>query len=100
MATKHLIPIEQFCALYHIEISFIHSLTEFGLVEISLVGDREHLHEKQIRNLERMMRMYYDLHINMEGIEAISHILSRVDSLQAEVRVLKNRLNFYEDPDL
>jgi hypothetical protein len=34
--------------------------------------------------------------INLEGIEAISYLLQRVENLQDEVNVLRNRLRFYE----
>jgi hypothetical protein len=41
-----------------------------------------------------MVHLHYDLDINIEGIEAISHLLDRVDNLQRELITLKNRLGF------
>ena len=41
----------------------------------------------------------YDLSINLEGIDAIHHLLNRVEKLQAEVFRLKNRLLLYEADD-
>ncbi|WP_337813549.1 chaperone modulator CbpM, partial [Parabacteroides johnsonii] len=41
-------------------------------------------------------RMYYDLSINIEGIDAIHHLLGRVESLQQEVNRLKSKLRLYE----
>ena len=43
--------------------------------------------------------MYYDLSINLEGIDAIHHLLKRVEQLQAEVFRLKKRLHLYEADD-
>lgn len=96
MENEHLIQIEQFCVHYNIEYSFIKSLTEFGLLEITTIEDTHYLPKEYIGNLEKMIRLHYDLDINIEGIEAISHLLQRVDHLQAELTLLKNRLRQYE----
>ncbi len=98
MATKHIIPVDQFCMHYNIEVSFIHTLIDYGLTEITIVEETPYIYEDKIKDLERMIRMHYDLDINMEGIEAISHLLDRVDRLQEELKELKNKLRFYETP--
>jgi PleD family two-component response regulator len=36
--------------------------------------------------------------INVEGIEAVSHLLERIQRLQDELTGLKNRLRLYESP--
>ena len=46
-----------------------------------------------------MMRMHYDLDINMEGIDVIAHLLKRIDSLQQELKMAKNRLRLFEGED-
>jgi len=46
--------------------------------------------------LEKFVRFYYELDINLEGIETISHLLERVNALQDELTMLKNRLGIYE----
>ena len=50
----------------------------------------------QLYDVERYTRMYYDLSINIEGIDAIHHLLGRVESLQQEVNRLKSKLRLYE----
>jgi hypothetical protein len=62
-----------------------------------IIEENEYIEQEQIRELERMMRLHYDLDINLEGIEAINHLLDRVSRLQKEVRQLQNRLKLYED---
>jgi cell shape-determining protein MreC len=42
------------------------------------------------------MRWYYDLDINIEGIEALNYLLEKVKSLQEEIQQLKNELRFYK----
>jgi chaperone modulatory protein CbpM len=96
MPAKRKIPVEQFCTNYNIEVAFIRTLSEQGLTEISVIDDTPYIFEKNIKGLERMIRMHYELDINIEGIEAISHLLERLDSLHEELRLLKNRLRFFE----
>ncbi|UZH54967.1 chaperone modulator CbpM [Salinimicrobium tongyeongense] len=91
------ISIIEFCNCHRLEYSFIHSLTEHGLIETVIIEENEYIEQEQIRELERMMRLHYDLDINLEGIEAINHLLDRVSRLQKEVRQLQNRLKLYED---
>jgi len=96
MARNKNIPVDQFCVHYGIEVSFVHSLIEYGLTEYTIVEDQTYLPENKIKDLERMIRMHYDLDINLEGIEAISHLLDRLDTMKEELKRVKNRLVFYE----
>ena len=61
-------------------------------------GER-YLFTSQLRDIERYARLYYDLSINIEGIEAIHHLLDRVSGLREEVRTLRSRLRLYEPWD-
>ena len=97
METEQLIPIREFVRHYNIEISFIASLGEIGLIEIITVEETQYVHQERIPDLERMIRLHYGLEINLEGIDAISQLLQRVDFLQQEIVTLKNRLRLYED---
>src|SRR5687768_7028663 len=97
MATAHLIPADDFCTLYNIEYTFISSLQEAGLIEITVQEEKSFLHEEQLQDIERFMRLHYDLEINLQGLEAISHLLSRVHQLQTENAWLKKKLYLYEN---
>jgi chaperone modulatory protein CbpM len=92
MKNENLIAVEEFCTYYKIESSFIHSLVTHGLIEITLIEETHYLMKDQIKDVEKMVRMHYELDINIEGIEAISHLLQRIDRLQEELTILKNRL--------
>lgn len=96
MATKNIISVDQFCQHYGIDVSFINSLIDHGLTEITVVENIPYISGKSIKDIERLMRLHYDLEINMEGIEAISHLLERMNILQKELNDFKNRLLFYE----
>ncbi|MEO6133251.1 MAG: chaperone modulator CbpM [Saprospiraceae bacterium] len=96
MATKNIISVDQFCKHYGIDTLFVHALMDHGLTEITVVEDTHYIPGNKIKDLERMIRLHYDLDINLEGIEAISHLLDRVDILQRELSVFRNKLMFYE----
>lgn len=92
MENERLIPLQNLCKHYKIEVSFIRSLNEFGLVEITRVKDEECLDIEYLSDIERLMRLHYDLEINLEGIDAISHLLKKMHELQKELLDLKNKL--------
>ena len=96
MQTEYLIALDEFCANHNIEISFISSLQQTGLVEVTTIKETGFIDAGQIQQLEKFIRLYYELDINMEGIETITHLLQRINSLQDEIITLKNKLRLYE----
>ena len=96
MQTKNLIAVNEFCISHNIEIEFISSLQQTGLIEIATVEDAAFINADQLEQIEKFVRFYYDLDINMEGIETISHLLNRISTLQDEIIALHNRLRLYE----
>ncbi|TDX01293.1 chaperone modulator CbpM [Dinghuibacter silviterrae] len=96
MDQQEWIPAEVFCTHHHIELSLVQAIGDYGLVDISLSEGQVLISTDGLADLERVLRLYGDLGINLEGIEAISFLLERVRSLQHEVRILKARLKAYE----
>lgn len=96
MQTEDLIPADEFCACHHIELSFIRALHESGLIGITTREGTAYLPAGELRELEKFIRWHYELAINPEGIEAIAHLLLRVDQLQEENRALRNKLRSFE----
>jgi hypothetical protein len=96
MGTEYLIAVEEFCASHNIEISFISSLHKSGLIEITTIQNSGFIEADQLRQLEKYIRLYYELDINLEGIETIDHLLLHINSMQDEIRSLRNRLRLYE----
>lgn len=97
MDTKRYIPINEFCSYYSIDYSFIDSLEEIGLVEIIRVEEIPVIRQEKLPDLEKLIRLHRELHINPEGLDAISNLLHRVRALQEEVIRLQNKLHRYED---
>jgi len=88
----NLIATADICTYHEVEYTFISSLGEAGLVELKVVNQATYIPESELQKLERMIRMHHELEINVAGIEAITHLLERIEQMQEEVRVLKNRL--------
>ena len=96
MKTEYLITVEEFCTSHDIETSFINSLEQTGLIEVKTIEEAGYLDAEQLQQLERYIRFYYELNINLEGIDSIRHLLERVNSMRDEITTLRNRLRLYE----
>ena len=96
MGNEHLIAVSEFCTAHQIEITFIESLAQHGLITVETVNEQLSIQDTQLPSLEKMVRLHYDLEINLEGIETIFHLLERVEALQHEMHELKKRMELYE----
>lgn len=90
---------QDFCLSHNVEISFLYSLSESGLVETTTVEENVFISQDQLPELEKLVRLHYDMDINLEGIETIHHLLQQIKIMQDEMKVLKNRLGLYEKVD-
>lgn len=99
MENENLIPVKQLCSHYNIEITFIKTLSEYGLIEISEIEETQYVSTDQIKDIEKIIRLHFDLAINMEGIDAIYHLLQKVDKLHDELKAVRNQLHFHNPPD-
>lgn len=96
MNSKNLIQIKQFCRYHEIENTFITELNNYGLVEIIIQEEDEYLQPEQLPAIEKMIRMHYDLKINLEGIDAIYHLLNKIELLQQNLKETQNKLRLFE----
>ncbi len=90
--------INEYCEKCHIDPAFIILLEEGGLLDVHDMAGERYFPASQLRDVEQYSRMYYDLSINMEGIDAIRHLLARIEGMKQEIQHLKDRLHIYE-PD-
>ena len=97
MEKQEYILIKTLCVHYKIEISFIQELNNVGLIEIERVEDDEFIHEEKIGDLEKMIRLYHELNLNIEGIDVVFNLLQKEIQLKEQVKELQNRLRFYEE---
>jgi chaperone modulatory protein CbpM len=97
MTRATLITTSDFCTWHQVDQTFVRSLHKAGLVEVTVVDQQEYIPETELQKLEKMIRLHNELEINLEGIEAITHLLERLENIQDEIRALKNRLKLYEE---
>jgi hypothetical protein len=96
MDPVEMIVLDKFCASHQVEISFVRSLEDHGLIEIIIVNETLCVPGNELPKLEQIVRLHHELNINPEGIDAINNLLQQVESLQNEITELRNKLNFYE----
>lgn len=87
------ISVEQCCIYYSIETSFVQQLDEHGLIKLNRTGKKSFIAYEQLPDLERYMHLHYDLSINMEGMDAIRHLLERMQGLQLDIKRLEAELH-------
>lgn len=88
MENQHNISIEECCSYYSIETSFVQSLSEHGLIELTEVNESYQIDHDHLPLLEKYMHMHYDLDINMEGIEVIARLLKKIEHLQSALKAV------------
>ncbi len=96
MENIELILVTDFCKSYEISYTFITNLRDAGLVELVAEQEQEYLRTEQLGQLEKLVRLHNELDINPEGVEAIAHLLQRMDEMQQRMRMLQQRLSLYE----
>lgn len=96
MENQELIAVHEFCAYHRVEVSFVQALVASGLVEIVTMENEGYVDRDRLPELERLVRFHYDMDINLEGIEAIHHLLEQIKTMQEELKTLKRRLRIYE----
>lgn len=97
MQTDEMILVNEFCMHHQIEISFVQSLQQSGLIEITQTEETLCVRRDQLPELEKMVRLYYEMDINLEGIETISYLLNRMNAMKQEIIHLNNRLKIYDE---
>jgi hypothetical protein len=99
MNEEHLIRVEVVAMHHGIELQFIQDLHERGLIHLVDRQEATCMTCDDLVRLERLARLHYDLEINAEGLEAIDHLLERMDALQQDLRDLRGRLRLYESEE-
>src|SRR5690606_6324140 len=88
--------ITEYCSNCQIDPDFIHSLEGAGLIHTIIIEGERFIDDEQLTELERYRNWHYEMDINIEGIDALRHMLSKFEQLQREIAQLKERLHLYE----
>lgn len=90
------IPLETLCLHYQIEVAFVDRLQELQLIEVHTIDETVCVHEDQLTDLERILRLRHDLGLEPDSLDIVLHLLQKVEHLQEEVGRLRSRLRLYE----
>lgn len=90
-----MITLNEFCTSHQIEISFVQSLEDYGLVTTIVIDQTMYIDASELPKLERIVRLHQELNINPEGLDVIDHLLQQMQDMQHEITQLRNRLDFY-----
>jgi chaperone modulatory protein CbpM len=96
MQNEDMVPATEFCMHHNIELSFIHSLKEYDMIETVLKEEKIYLPISELPRLEKIIRLHFELDINLEGIETITHLLKRMELMQERIIQLTNRIKGLE----
>ena len=97
METTDMIVLDEFCTSHQVEVSFVRTLEEHGLIETIIVNETVCIQENELPKLEQIVRLHQELNINSEGIDAVINLLTRIENMQNEIIELRNKLNFHEE---
>ena len=97
MEQTDMIVLDEFCTSHQVEVSFVRTLEEHGLIETITINETLYIQENELSKLEQIVRLHQELNINSEGIDAIINLLTRIENMQNEIIELRNKLNFHEE---
>ncbi len=88
---------EELVKIYNIELTFFDSLEESGLVKTETENDVKYLLYEELPAFERFTNWYYDLDVNLPGLEVINHLLSKLEELRRENMRLSYLSSLYSE---
>ncbi|WP_456421116.1 chaperone modulator CbpM [Lutibacter sp.] len=93
MIKEDFITLDKLCSLYKVKMSFFSDLNEIGLIDIFTIERTQCIHQDKIIDIEKMIRIHHDLNVNIEGIDIVFNLLQKIEDLQNELMIVKNRLH-------
>ena len=97
------ISLEEIIRLYKIDYTFLDQLIDSELLHPQTENSIRYIIYEELPHLERFANWYYDLDVNLPGIEIIHKLLNQMEELRNENRrLLQNVLKYedWEDADL
>lgn len=85
--------------IYNIDNEFLESLEDLGLLSVYKEEDEKYIMYEELSNIEKYANWYYDLEINIAGIDIINRLLNKIDIIQEDKRLLNSQLSFYKQID-
>ena len=89
METYQLIKLEEVCTHHKLNDSFIKNIKTFEIVNFIIKDNVHYIAIDDMPVIERVIRLHYDLHINMEGIEVITECAQKSKTYKKPYKVYK-----------
>ena len=96
MNPDNYIQIEVYCQQTQTPMEFIEDLLEFEMIKVQQIENKIYVEPHSIVEIERVYRLREELGINMEGIDTLNHMIKKVNRLEQELKLLRDRLTIYE----
>ncbi|HEX7367198.1 MAG TPA: chaperone modulator CbpM [Pelobium sp.] len=96
MANNNFIPLLTICTHYDVDMDLMYDLRENDLLEIIYHESTPCVKVQNLGQLEKMLRLYHDLKLNVAGLDVVFNLLKQIDDLNHELQYLKRKLNIYE----
>ena len=97
MESNELIPVQIFHLHYHVAETFITSLYDLQLIEITTIDNVQYVAITHLPQVEKLIRLHSDFNLDADALAVAAHLLEKVDILQSELNILRSRLRVYED---
>jgi hypothetical protein len=95
MPVTKFIAVKTFCLQHDIPADFILELHQHEIIQLVVEKRNRFIPVKQLQELERIIRIYRDLQLDIHGIQAVLHLVNRLQEKDAEITALRNQLTFY-----
>ena len=93
---KKYIEIREFCKGHDLEEGFVYELYALGIIKIKKVDELAVLRLRDLGRLERLVRMHRDLELNVQGLQAVQHVLDQLEIARNEIRALRTMMGRWE----
>ncbi|WP_028296391.1 chaperone modulator CbpM [Olivibacter sitiensis] len=91
MATE-LILLREYCTRCEVDPTFVQVLEDEDMIEVTLISGERYISEDQLDMLSRFVNWHYDLDINVEGIDAMRHLMEKMQRMQERIYELEAKL--------
>ena len=96
METYQLIKFEDVCIHHDLDTGFVETIKTFEIINFIVKDNVHYIAIDDMPVIERVIRLHYDLQINMEGIAVINRMRSKIENLQETIQKLQNKLAVYQ----
>lgn len=95
MESAKYVALTHFCSGHQIAPEFVVQLFDYGLIELVPLKNENYIPIEELPKTEKIIRLYSELDINLEGIAVVTQLLDQVEDLNKEINYLKNKLSVY-----